>query len=172
MPRTPVNFRSERTGLQLWGRDTPSVSVREIQKKYCVAHFSALLPGNKEIGWDWKPRLALWFLNRNPVRRQGPRSRVKILLPEDRVAMWCKVFSLVLIRQDRFMEMGSNLCCTYYWKRQALCLGPMLPLKGRQYYCYYGRPPFFPLLKEDSFVSMPWTFVHRGCLMCSMSCFV
>lgn len=58
MPSTPVDFHSERTGLQLWDRATPSVSVREIQKKCCVGYFSALLPGNRERELELKTNVS------------------------------------------------------------------------------------------------------------------
>lgn len=60
-----------------------------------------------------EPVEALWFLIRNPGRKQGPRSRVKILLPDDRLALWGMVSHLLVFRKDKFSAMSPSLYCTY-----------------------------------------------------------
>lgn len=103
-------------------------------KEICVGQFSALLPGYREMDWNYKLRSALWFLCRNPGRRQGPRSRIKILLPEDSIALWCMVSLFLVIRKDKFMAMGPSLYVLILGNDRLCALSPCyhsLSLQGK-----------------------------------------
>lgn len=119
VPRTPGDIRSERTGVDLWAQDNPSASARKRQKMLWT-YFSTILPRNSGRDGSHKSRSVLLFLIRNTGRRQGPGSRIKILVPEDRLALWAKVSSLLVFRENRLIAMGSRLPCTYCYEKRGI----------------------------------------------------
>lgn len=110
--RAPGDIRSDQTGLETVG-PIQSFSISQRKKEEILqANFSAPLSGSRGRDSNRKPRSVLWLQIRNSGRREIPRSQVQIPLPEDRLTLWSKAYSLLIFRRQAYCH-GSSHHCSY-----------------------------------------------------------